>query len=116
MAKHRMLVEFGIGTSLRRRDYTEAACRAVRDALWRNSINVAELFGFPKEAMILDVTIAAADPDAVQAEAVAALFPYGQPHVTVTRGGLDVPRADGGNPTVIAHAAIEVSFDMEKVA
>lgn len=116
MAKRRMLVEFGMGTSLRRRDYTEAACRAVRDALWHHSINVAEVFGFPKEAMILDVTIAVADPDAVDTGAVAALFPYGQPHVTVTRGGLDVPRADGGNPTVIANASIAVSFDMEPVA
>ena len=113
--KKRMLVEFGIGTSLRRRDYTEAACRAVRDALWRNSINVAELFGFPKEAMILDVTIGVADPDAVDTAAVAALFPYGQPTVTATRGGLDVPRGDGGQPTVIANAAIAVSFDMQEV-
>lgn len=116
MAKKKMLVEVGIGTSLRRQDYTEAACRAVRDALWRNSINVAELFGFPKEAMILDVAIGVADPAAVDARAVAALFPYGQPHVTVTRGGLDIPRADGGRPTVIANAAITVSFDMEEVA
>ncbi len=114
--KKTMLVEFGIGTSLRRRDYTEAACRAVRDALWRNSINVAELFGFPKEAMILDVTIGVADPDAVDTAAVAALFPYGQPTVTATRGGLDVPRSDGGQPTVIANAAITVSFDMEASA
>jgi len=116
MAKRKMLIEFGIGTSLRRQDYTEAACRAVRDALWRNSINIAELFGFPKEAMILDVTIGVADPGAVDTGAVAALFPYGQPHITVTRGGLDVPRADGGKPTVIANAAIPVSFEMEAVA
>ena len=113
MAKRKMLVEFGIGTSLRRQDYTEAACRAVRDALWRNSINVAELFGFPKEAMILDVTIGVAEPGAVDAGTVAALFPYGQPRVSVEQGGLDVPREDGGRPTVVANAAIAVSFDME---
>ncbi len=116
MARRAMLTEFGIGTSLRRRDYTEAACRAVRDALWRNSINVAELFGFPKEAMLLDVRVAVAEPEAVDTAAVAALFPYGKPTVTATRGGLDVPRADGGNPTVIANAAITVSFDMEEAA
>ena len=34
MPKHRVLTEFGMGTSLRRRDYTEAAKRAVQDALW----------------------------------------------------------------------------------
>ena len=116
MAKRKMLVEFGIGTSLRRQDYTEAACRAVRDALWRNSINVAEVFGFPKEAMILDVVIGVAEPEAVDTATVAALFPYGQPSVSVSRGGLDVPRADGGKPTVIANVAITVSFDMEAAA
>ena len=114
--KKKILVEFGIGTSLRRRDYTEAACRAVRDALWRNSINAAELFGFPKEAMILDVTIGVAEPDKVDTGTVAAIFPYGQPNVVATKGGLDVPRADGGEPTVIANAAISVSFDMEASA
>jgi len=116
MAKKKMLVEFGIGTSLRRQDYTEAACRAVRDALWRNSINVAELFGFPKEAMILDVVIGVAQPDQVDTGAVAAMFPYGTPHVTARKGGLDVPRTDGGKPTVMANAAITVSFDLEAVA
>jgi hypothetical protein len=41
------------------------------------------------------------------------IFPYGQPSVTVTHGGLDVPRPDG-KPTVIANASINVSFDMER--
>lgn len=58
MPKHRVLTEFGMGTSLRRQDYTQAACRALQDALWRNSINMAELFGFPKESMIIEVEIA----------------------------------------------------------
>ena len=58
MAKYRVLTEFGMGSSLRRQDYTQAAKRALQDALWHNSINMAELFGFPKEAMIIDVDIA----------------------------------------------------------
>ncbi|MDO7609059.1 MAG: Lin0512 family protein, partial [Loktanella sp.] len=45
MPKHRVLTEFGMGTSLRRQDYTQAAKRALRDALWHNAINVAERFG-----------------------------------------------------------------------
>ncbi|HBN32600.1 MAG: Lin0512 family protein [Rhodobacterales bacterium] len=112
MAIKRMLTEFGMGTSLRRHDYTEAASRALRDALWHNSINMAELFGFPKEAMILDVEIGVQQPDRVDKTALAAIFPYGQPTINVTHGGLDIPRPDG-NPTVIANAAISVSFDME---
>lgn len=115
MPKHRVLTEFGIGTSLRRQDYTQAALRAVRDALWHNSINLAELYGFPKEAMILDVEIGVQQPDAVDASAVEAVFPYGQPTVSIVKGGLDIARPDG-LPTVIANAAISVSFDMEPTA
>ena len=51
MAVKRLLTEFGMGSSLRRQDYTEAAVRAVRDALWHNSINLAELFGKDKAEM-----------------------------------------------------------------
>lgn len=114
MPKKRLLTEYGMGTSLRRQDYTEAACRAVRDALWHNSINLAELFGFDKSDMLIDVEIGVQQPDRVDGSAVAALFPYGQPTVRVVRGGLDIPRPEGtGNPTVIANAALSVSFDME---
>jgi uncharacterized protein (TIGR02058 family) len=110
MAK-RLLTEFGMGTSLRRQDYTEAAVRALRDALWHNSINLAELFGVEKQAMLLTVEIGVQDPEAVDVDALAAVFPYGQPTFRVVKGGLDVPRADGGKPTVIANAAISVALE-----
>ena len=106
----RLLTEFGMGTSLRRQDYTEAATRALKDALWHNSINLAELFDRPKEDMILTVNIGVQNPDAVDTDALAKVFPYGQPTITVSKGGLDVPRSDGGNPTVIANAAISVAL------
>ncbi len=112
MSKKRMLTEFGMGSSLRRQDYTEAAKRAVKDALWHNSINLAELFGRPKEDMIIDVEIGVQAPEKLDTSAVAAVFPYGQITVTGVKGGLDVPRPDG-NPTVIANAAISVGFEME---
>ncbi len=114
MPKHRVLTEFGMGTSLRRLDYTKAARSALQDALWHNSINMAELFGMPKEAMIIDVEIACQKPEEVDTNALLDIFPYGQPHVTVVHGGLDVPRPDGRR-TVIANAAINVSFEMERV-
>jgi len=113
MAVKRLLTEFGMGTSLRRQDYTEAAIRAVRDALWHNSINLAELLGRDKSEMLIDVEIGVADPDQVDVARVSAVFPYGQVSVRAVAGGLDVPRADGGAPTVIANAAISVSFQME---
>jgi len=113
MAKTRIIHEFGMGTSLRRRDYTEAAARAIRDALWHNSISVAEAFGFSKDDMIIDVEIGVQDPKAVDMDRLLEIFPYGQPSVAVKTGGLDVPKPDGSGVTVIANAAVIVSFDME---
>lgn len=112
MAKTRVLVEFGMGTSLRREDYTEAARRAIRDALWHNSVNMAELFDFSKEDMIIDAEIGVQKPEAVDKDALLEIFPYGRPSITVVKGGLDIAKPQGGR-TVIANAAVIVSFDME---
>ena len=112
MPQKRVALEIGFGTSLRRADYTAAARRAVENALWRNSLNMAETLNAPKSAMILDVDIATQNPDAVDTDAVAALFPYGQVRVTSSFGGLDVAKPEGSGKTVIANAAIVVSFDM----
>lgn len=113
MAKTRVLVEFGMGTSLRREDYTEAAKRAVKDALWHNSVTMAELFDFPKDAMIIDAEIGVAKPDQVDVAAIKAIFPYGRPSITVKKGGLDVEKPHTEGRTVIANAAVVISFDME---
>ncbi len=113
MAKKRILVEFGMGSSLRKEDYTAAASRAIKDALWHNSISAAELFGFSKDDMIIDVEIGVQDPDAVIKDDLITIFPYGKPAITVKKGGLDIPKPDGNGRTVIANAAISVSFDME---
>lgn len=111
----RLLTEFGMGTSLRRGDYTQAAKRAVEDALWHNSINLAELFGFRKEDMRITVDVGVQKPEAVDAAVLEAVFPYGTPVVRVTRGGLDIPRPEGeGNPTIIANVALSVAVDMER--
>ncbi|WP_171175160.1 Lin0512 family protein [Ruegeria sp. HKCCD8929] len=116
MAKTRVLVEFGMGTSLRREDYTEAARRALKDALWHNSVNMAELFGFPKEAMIIDAEIGVQEPGRVDVAALKEIFPYGQPTITVTKGGLDIDKPHTEGRTVVANAAVIVSFDMEPAA
>lgn len=114
MAKKRVVTQFGMGTSLRRRDYTEAAARAIRDALWHNALNVAEAFGFPKEAMLVDVEIGVQQPDAVDRDALLKIFPYGRPAISVFKGGLDIPKPGSDTVSVVANAAIIVSFDMER--
>lgn len=115
MAEKRLLTEFGMGSSLRRQDYTEAACRAVKDALWHNSINLAELFGKDKGDMLITVEVGVQQPDQIDKTKVAAIFPYGQVTVKPVAGGLDVPRPIG-NPTVIANIAISVALDLEGAA
>ncbi len=109
----KLLVEFGMGTSLRRGDYTQAAVRAVKDALWHNSINLAELFGFEKTDMLIVLDIGVQRPEEVDVEEVLKVFPYGDIDIRVHVGGLDIPRPDGsGHPTVMANVALTVGFDM----
>ena len=57
MAKKRMVMELGVGSALRQQDYTRAACRAVEDALWHNSLSIADAFGLDRSAMIIEVEI-----------------------------------------------------------
>jgi uncharacterized protein (TIGR02058 family) len=112
MARKRFAMEFGMGTDLQGADYTKAAVRALRDALWHNSLTMAPAFGFPREAMQLEVLIGVARPDLVDKAAIAAVLPYGTATVTVEEGGLDVPK-DDGSLTVMANAAAVVYFDVE---
>ena len=113
MALKRILTEFGTGSSLRRRDYTAAAERAIRDALWHNSIDPAGVFGLEKSDMIIRAVIGVQEPDAVDTARLAALFPYGDVTVTTQHGGMDVEKPDGSGSTIIANAAITVFLDLE---
>lgn len=113
MAKTRVVHQFGMGTSIRSSNYTEACARGIRDALWHNSLNVAEAFGFPREAMLIDVEIGVQQPEQVDVSALVKIFPYGQPSIRVVKGGLDIEKPDGSSKSVIANVALIVSFDME---
>ncbi len=115
MAVTHLLTEFGMGSSLRREDYTEASVRAIKHALWRNSINLAELFGKEKSEMIIDVLVGVAKPKEVDIAALQNVFPYGQVSVEVVEGGLNVDRVSGP-PNVMANVTISVSLDLENQA
>ncbi len=112
MAKKRMLMELGMGSSLRKQDYTRAACRALEDAIWHNSLSITEAFGLDRSAMIIEVDVAVQRPEQVDTDEVAAVLPYGQTLVRAVHGGLDVPKPGGGH-TVIANAAVVVYLDVE---
>ena len=112
MTKKRMVLEIGMGTDIRGGDPTKAACRALRDALWHNSLSIATALGHPLEAMMVDVHIGVPRPDTVDTAQVLAVLPYGKGTVTVTEGGLEIPNDAGTDTTVIANAAAVVRLDI----
>ena len=112
MPLKRFATEFGMGVDLRGQDYTKAAIRAVKDALYRNSLTVAPALGKDPSEMVVKCTIGVADPGAVDVAEVAAVFPYGEIEVTCEAGGLDQGKPDTGGVTTIAVAAIQVWLDI----
>ena len=112
MALKRMVLQIGMGTDIRGADYTKAAVRALRDALWHNSLSVADAVGLAVDAMQVEVTIGVPRPDRVDREAVLAVLPHGTGTVRVIEGGLEILNDAGTNSTVIANAAAVVRLDI----
>src|SRR5690348_11097997 len=115
MALKRMVLQIGMGTDIRGRDYTKAAVRALRDALWHNSLSVANALGLPVDAMQVAVTIGVPRPDQVDKAAVLAVLPHGTGTVDVVEGGLEITN-ESGNTTVVANAAAVVRLDLPEGA
>ena len=112
MAMKRMVVEFGMGTDIRGADYTKAAVRALRDALWHNSLGVAAAVGLPVDAMVVEVVIGVPKPERVDTAQVLAVLPHGTGSVKVVEGGLEVTNDGGTASTVMANAAAIVHLDI----
>ena len=112
MPLKRMVLQIGMGTDIRGADYTKAAVRALRDALWHNSLSVADALGQHVDAMQVEVTIGVPHPEQVDKAAVLAILPHGTGTVTVVEGGLEIPNDTGTNLTVIANAAAVVRLDI----
>jgi uncharacterized protein (TIGR02058 family) len=113
MTKKRMVLEIGMGTDIRGADPTKAACRAVRDALWHNSLSIATALGQPLDAMIVDVHIGVPRAELVDQAQVMAVLPYGKGTVTVVEGGLEIRNDQGTDSTLIANACAVVSVDID---
>ena len=112
MALKRMVLQIGMGTDIRGTDYTKAAVRALRDALWHNGLSIANALGFPVDAMQVEVTIGVPRPDRVDKEAVLAVLPHGTGTVRVVEGGLEISNDAGTGSTLIANAAAVVRLDI----
>ena len=112
MPLKRVVLEIGMGTDIRGADMTKAAVRALKDALWHNSLTVAAALGQPTDAMQVEVTIGVPKPDQVDTAQVLAVLPHGTGTVTVVEGGLQIPNDAGTDSTVIAHAAAVVRLEL----
>jgi uncharacterized protein (TIGR02058 family) len=112
MAMKRMVLQIGMGTDIRGTDYTKAAVRALRDALWHNSLGIANAVGLPTDAMEVEVTIGVPRPDQVDAAEVLAVLPHGTGTVKIVEGGLEIANDSGTGSTVIANAAAVVRLDL----
>ena len=113
MAWKRVVLEMGMGTDIRGGDPTKAAVRALRDALWHNSLGVAEAVGLDSDAMEVEVTIAVPRSADVDKEQVLAVLPHGTGTVNVVAGGLEIPNPSTGDVTLLAHAAAVVRLNIE---
>ncbi len=113
MALKRMALEIGMGTDIRGADSTKAAQRALRDALWRNTLSIARILGKDPEDMKIVVHIGVPRPETVDHDSVLSILPYGTATLNVTEGGLEMPNDEGNDSTLIAHAAAVVSLDLD---
>ena len=86
--------------------------RALRDALWHNSLSVADALGLPTDSMQVEVTIGVPQPERSTRPQVLAVLPHGTGTVNVVEGGLEIPNDAGTDSTVIANAAAVVRLDV----
>lgn len=112
MPLKRVVLEIGMGTDIRGGDSTKAAVRALRDALWHNSLSIADAFDVPTDSMVVEVRIGTPHPETVDHAAVLDVLPHGTGTVEVVEGGLEIPNERGTDVTIIAHAAAVVRLEL----
>src|SRR3970040_3150119 len=84
----RCCTEMGMGVYLHGWDYTNAAKRAVFDAIHHSSLGFQRLLGKTADDFRVDVTIGVPKPEAVDRQAVLETLPHGGGHINVVHGGM----------------------------
>ena len=92
MARKRFVIEIGTGIDIHGEDVTEAALRAVRDAVSRSCLcGLAEVLEVRDMSKIeVEVLIASPRPEQVDLDRVRAAVPIGQRTARAVEGGLSV--------------------------
>ena len=123
MDLRKFILEVGMGMDQHGQDPSNAARKAVRDAVSRSCLagllDVARLRDVNQ--MVVDVLVACPHPEKVDQEKVLEALPFGQVRIEVVEGGM-VARAiyqpelgDTSDEAYIANAAVTVWVDMEQV-
>jgi uncharacterized protein (TIGR02058 family) len=114
MALKPLILEMGTGIDLHGQNATEAARRAVWNAVHQSSIMGLGLFGpDTSKNMIVEVTIAISRPDEVDEDVVLAVLPHGTGKLKVIQGGMEIEGREGsGDFTLIANAAVIAKIDV----
>ena len=114
MALQPAILELGMGIDLHGHNYTEAARRAVWNAVHQSSLMFLSQLG-PNAAseMVVEVTIGIPKPDQVDEATVLAVLPHGKGVLKVVQGGLEIEGREGsGDRTIMANAAVIAKVDM----
>ncbi|HUS77219.1 MAG TPA: Lin0512 family protein [Patescibacteria group bacterium] len=126
MDYRKYILELGTGVDLHGEDETKAAQRAVKDAISHSSmVGLGQLFkiGSFKEmsdALMVDVTVAAPNPEKVDGEAVLSVLPEGERRINVVKGGMRWPAESTAEEArshvvVMVNAVIMVLVDADKL-
>jgi len=116
MERKRFIIEIGTGVDLHGENPTEAACRAVKDAISSSCLcGLAEVVK-PEEAkkITVEIKIATPNPDGVDTDQVSTMVPIGEKTVEVVDGGMTVkglmvPRFGPDRDQIfVANAAVTV--------
>ena len=97
MAWKRYYLEVGTGVDMHGEDYTKAAKKAVKDAISGGSmIGLRSVCGLKSreevnEKVMVDVTVAVAEPEKVDGKAVLDELPEGMRRIKVVKGGMRFP-------------------------
>jgi len=120
----RFVVELGMGVEIHGQDMTEAAVKAMKDAMGRLCIGVGlnELFGLTgHDDIALEVLVACPRPEEVDVEEIRKVLLPKSSDIKVIRGGmlarghLDPYYGDQSDEILVANAAVTVFIDTDKV-
>lgn len=116
MARKRFIIELGMGVDLHGEDSTEAACRAVTDAVSNACLcGLTEVLDADdRKSIEVEILIACPNPESVDMELVKSKVPIGEKSIEVVEGGMTaiglmVERFGPGKDRIIAaNAAVTV--------